>query len=82
MAPPLSDDELQYIKEFFHSPTADALFDQMQDGLVNDWINTHDFTSRELIWGDLQALLRLKASLRDAPGNKRLTQRTQAIYQT
>jgi hypothetical protein len=82
MAPPLSDDELQYIKEFFQSPTAAALFQQMQAGLIADWINTQDLTSRELIWVDLQALLRLQASLRDAPGNKRLTQRTQAIYQT
>jgi hypothetical protein len=82
MARPLSDDELQYIREFFQSPTAEALFAEMQDGLVNDWINTQDLTSRELIWSDLQALLRLKVSLRDAPAMKRLTQHTQAIYQT
>jgi hypothetical protein len=78
----LSDDELQYIKEFFQSPTGTALFETMQAGLIARWINTQDFTSRELIWGDLQAVLRLQVTLRDAPAMKRLTQRSQPVYQT
>jgi hypothetical protein len=49
----------------------------MQDGLVSDWINTQDAASRELIWLDIQALLRLAITLRDAAADKRLTMRRQ-----
>jgi hypothetical protein len=77
MADPLSDEQLQYVREFFTSETARQMFQNMQDGLVSDWINTQDAASRELIWLDIQALLRLAITLRDAAADKRLTMRRQ-----
>jgi hypothetical protein len=73
--PPLSDQELEYIREFFTSTTARTLFNRMQDGLISDWVQTRDIASRERIWTDLQALLGLVAALRDAQGLKRMDNR-------
>jgi hypothetical protein len=79
-SPPLSDQELEYVREFFTSTTARNLFTKIQEGLVMDWINTMDTASREAIWTDLQALLRLVVALRDAQGLKRMDVRS-ASYQ-
>ena len=74
---PLNDEQLQYVREFFTSETGRQMFQKMQDGLVSDWIVTQDAASRDAIWLDLQAVLRLAITLRDAAADKRLTMRRQ-----
>ena len=75
--PPLTDEQLQFIREFFNSETGKLMFRRMEDGLVQDWKITQDSASREFIWLDYQALQRLRILLRDATADKRLTMRYQ-----
>jgi len=84
MAAPLSAEQIQEVRQFFESPTADLLFQHLETGLISDWINGQEVVDREECWCGLQAVLRLKFMLRDAAAMKRLTERAQErrIYAT
>jgi len=84
MAAPLDGEQIEYVREFFSSQTAELLFGQLEGGVINDWANCQDANERENLWRMLQAILLLKFSLRDAAAMKRLTERAQErrIYQS
>jgi hypothetical protein len=84
MAPQLSDDQLEQIREFMLLDAAEILFTQMEAGVIADWITCEDPVARDNCWRSLQAILQLKNSLRDAAPNKKLTERAQErrVYQT
>jgi hypothetical protein len=75
--PPLTDEELYVIREFFNSSTARHLFQQIEHRLIMAWMNTQDAASRESVWVDLQALHRLIIALRDAEGLRQQEMRSQ-----
>ena len=69
-----TEEQLKEIHDFYHGAASQALFDELEAGLKQDWSTTTDLASREQLWNDMQALRRLQAGLRDAGANKRLTQ--------
>jgi hypothetical protein len=73
----LNEEQLEEVRQFMTSPTAELVFQQLQAGTVVDWILAKDLVDRERCWVDLQALLRLQNTLRDATAMKRLDQRAQ-----
>ena len=75
---PISEEQLREIHNFYSSAASQALFDEMEAGLMRDWSITTDLVSREQLWTDMQALRRLQVGLRDATAMKRMTQRAQA----
>jgi len=84
MAPTLSDEQLEQIREFMLLDAAEILFTQMEAGVMADWITSDDPVQREDCWRRLQAILQFKNTLRDAAAMKRLTERAQErrVYQT
>jgi hypothetical protein len=84
MAAQLNPDQLEEIRRFIASEAAELLFTQLEAGVIADWINCPDPVDREGHWRELQAILRLKSSLRDSAAMKRLTERAQErrVYQT
>ena len=71
----LTEDQLREIRDFYNSAAGQAVFNELETGLMQDWSTTTDLASREQLWNDMQALRRLQAGLRDATANMRLTQR-------
>ena len=84
MAPQLSDEQLEQIREFMQLDAAEILFTQMEAGVKDDWEACDQPAGREDCWLRLQAILQLKYFLRDAAAMKRLTERAQErrVYQT
>lgn len=80
----LSEEQLEEIRQFFTSPTADLVFQKLQAGTIADWTIAENLVDRERCWLDLQALQRLQTMLRDATAMKRLDQRSQErkVYTT
>jgi hypothetical protein len=80
----LSAEQLEQIREFMVGDAAEALFTQIEAGTIADWIICGDPVDRETCWRNLQAILRLKNSLRDAAAMKKLTERSQErrVFQT
>lgn len=79
----LNEEQLEEIRQFFSGPTGEALFAQLQAGVVAEWMGVQDLAERERCWSDLQAVNRLQATLRDATAMKRLTQRSvRRVYTT
>ena len=54
-----------------------------EHGLISDWINGSSADAREEAWRQMQVVLHLKFTLRDAAAMKRLTTRAQErrVYQ-
>jgi len=73
----LSDEEVAEINDFFNSPTATRLFGDLQNGILSEWSGCSDRERRDQLWHLLQAVLHLKATLRDAAPMKRLNLRNQ-----
>lgn len=76
--PQLSDEQLEQVREFFTSAAATLLWQQMEAGVMSEWILAEIPDDREKCWFKLQALLVLQATLRDATAMKRMTERAQA----
>jgi hypothetical protein len=73
----LSSEQIEEIRAFCLSPAAELLFEQLESGAVADWINCPEPVGRETHWHIVQAILRLKAQLRDSAAMKRLSDRIQ-----
>ena len=73
----LTEDQLKEIREFYNGAASQALFEEMEAGLMKDWATTIDLASREQLWNKVQALRHLQTELRDATGKRRMTQRAQ-----
>jgi len=71
----LTEDQLREIRDFYNSAAGQAVFNELETGLMQDWSTTTDLASREHLWQQLQALRALQAGLRDATANMSLTQR-------
>lgn len=76
MAQVMSDDELEYVREFMNSAPGRRVFADIEAGLTSEWRDCTDAAQREHLWRMLQAVLLLQATLRDAEANKRLTLRS------
>jgi len=76
--PQLTDQQIEQCLDFFRSDTASVLFQQIEAGTMADWLTCETPVGREAHWHEMQAILRLQASLRDAAAMKRLTERAQA----
>ena len=74
---PLTEEQLKEIRDFYNGAASQALFEELESGLMTDWATTTDLASREQLWQDVQALRRLQAGLRDATAMKRMTRRNQ-----
>ena len=79
--PPLNDEQLERVREFFASDAAKLLFDRLETEVLAAWLVAQNVTEREQCWFRVQAVLELQAKLRDAPADKRLTERSQAARQ-
>jgi len=79
MAKPLTAEQIEVVRKFYTSEAAEALFTTMEHNLITDWINQPDSGEREKLWHQVQAVLELKFSLRDAAAMKKLTERDQKL---
>jgi len=75
--PQLNEDQILEVHDFFNGDAAALLFQRLEAETMADWILAQNVTEREACWQKLQALLALQAKLRDAPADKRLTERSQ-----
>jgi hypothetical protein len=75
----LDDEQIERIRSFFESPTGTAMFEQLKASVIAEWMCSAppELQLREDSFHMLQAILRLEATLRDAPAMKRMTQRNQ-----
>jgi hypothetical protein len=73
----LNEEQIEEVRQFFSSPTAVLIFQQLEQNLATDWMTTSDLAGREQLWQEGQAMARLFAVLRDASAMKKLTQRNQ-----
>jgi hypothetical protein len=84
MAATLSDEHIERVEKFFESDAAEALWTQLEAGVIADWINATEAVDREDLWRRLQVILQLKIFLRDSAAMKRLSERAQErrVFQT
>lgn len=76
-APQLSDEQLEIVRKFVESDAAEVLFNQIEANTIADWVMCEEPVGRETCWRELQAILRLKNTLRDSAAMKRLNERNQ-----
>jgi len=79
--PQLNDEQREQVREFFASDAAKLLFARLEAEVLATWSVAQNATEREQCWFKVQAVLDLQAKLRDAPADKRLTERSQAARQ-
>lgn len=80
--PQLTDEQLERVREFFNSDASALLWRQLETKIMADWLLAEDPAKRERCWYEIQAVLQLQATLRDAKANTRLDQRAQNIRAT
>jgi hypothetical protein len=80
--PHLNDKQLERIREFFTSDDATLLWQRLEAQIMADWLVAPTPAEREKHWYEIQAVLQLQATLRDATAMKRLDQRSQNVSRT
>lgn len=75
--PPLTEEQLDTVREFFASAASVLLWQQLEAQIIADWVGATTTEAREKHWHELNAVLQLQAKLRDATPNTRLNQRSQ-----
>ena len=73
----LTEEQLKEVRDFYNGAAGQAVFEELEAGLMQDWSTTSDLASRENLWQQLQALRALQSKLQNATANTRLTQRNE-----
>jgi hypothetical protein len=76
--PQLTDDQLERVREFMADDASRLLWQQLEAGIMADWIQASTTEARERCWHELQAVLALQSKLHNAKRDKQLSERSQA----
>jgi len=74
----LTDEQVYEVNQFFNGDAWAVLFARIQSHCIHHWLQSNDPEDREECWRQMQAVMTLHETLKNAPGIKELDQRAQA----
>lgn len=76
--PRLTDEQLERVREFMADDASRLLWQQLEAGIMADWLLAETTEARERCWHELKAVLNLQAKLLNARRDKQLSERSHA----
>lgn len=73
----LTDEQVFEVNEFFNGEAWALLFASIQSYCIHKWLSSDSTEDREEMWRQMQAVMTLHSTLKNAPGTKELDLRNQ-----